>query len=472
MGFLDWLRAPSQDMPSLKALGSPAEVKSFDMTQFVGVSNVSGSVAVDTQALINARRHNELVYACIKIKADSATDPRLLVETRKNDREWSEDPGHPLRRLLMRPNPRMDEAAFMRAAIVSMDIANVFYAEKVRSGARAVVELWPLNPAEVKEKKKRNADGTEEITHYEWGSGRAKKDIKLEDMLVRKDWELGDPLSPLAVAMGSADADSAQTDFVRAFFNNAGVPSGILTIKGRSIDEIESQMIKAQWRAKYGRGLGHQHDIAVLDQNAEYQKIGAGLDELESETVRGITESRICMAFGVPPLIVYAYVGLLRATYSNLKEAWAGFWDATMSPLLKDWRAFFTWNLLTDFVDEELILAERLRLNWDLSQVAALQEDVDAVHKRERDALTAGAVTIDEYRAAIGKAPHPDKAVGAINPYLIRMVAGAVPTNGSAESAAALPAPSVTVEEVAKRKRKAKAGEKAPATNGRGNGAS
>ena len=36
------------------------------------------------------------------------------------------------------------------------------------------------------------------------------------------------------------------------------------------------------------------------------------------------------MAFGVPPLIVYAYVGLLRATYSNLKEAWSSFWDASM----------------------------------------------------------------------------------------------------------------------------------------------
>ena len=113
------------------------------------------------------------------------------------------------------------------------------------------------------------------------------------------------------------------------------------------------------------------------------------------------------MVFGVPPLIVYAYVGLLRATYSNLKEAWGGFWDATMSPAFKEWRAFWTWALLPEFEDERDIQAERVRLHYDMTQVAALQEDVDAMQTRARANWSAGGITLNEYRAAIGYGARP-----------------------------------------------------------------
>lgn len=417
----DWLRRRD----------SAIEAKSITLqsgTAMIGVQGRGVSVRTDTDSLISARRVNELVYACIKIKADAMTDPRLMVQKR-GAKEWEEVDGHPFRRLMLRPNKYMDETALLRAAMVSMEVAGIFYAEKVRSGGKMVVELHPLDPSKVKEVKKKNQDGTEEVTGYEWRDGRAKKTIKAEDMLVRRDWEMGDALSPLAVAMGAVDADSAQTDFIRTFFNNGGVPSGILKVQ-RSIDQDESDAIRAKWMQKYGRGAG-QNSVAVLDENADYEKIGSSLNELSSQEIRGITESRICMTFGVPPLIVYAYVGLLRATYSNLKEAWAAFWDATMSPLLKDWRSFFQWSLLPDFENEELILAERVRLHWDLSQVAALQEDVDAVHKRALDAYKGAGITLNEYRSRIGEEPYPDNELGETSPYLTRLMSGGVmPTDG------------------------------------------
>ena len=428
----------------LRRRDSGMEAKSITLQSAAALIGVQGrgvAVRTDVDSLISARRINELVYACIKIKADAITDPRLLVQKR-GAKEWEEVEGHPMRRLLMRPNKYMDETAFIRAAQVSMDVAGVFYAEKVRSGGRMVVEMHPLDPSKVKEVRKKNDDGTEEVTGYEWRDGRAKKTIKVEDMLVRRDWELGNALSPLAVAMGAVDADSAQTDFIRTFFNNGGVPSGILKVN-RTIEQEESDAIRAKWMQKYGRGNG-QNSVAVLDENADYEKIGSSLNELSSQEIRGITESRICMAFGVPPLIVYAYVGLLRATYSNLKEAWAAFWDATMSPLLKDWRSFFMWSLLPEFESEELILGERVRLHWDLSQVAALQEDVDAVHKRALDAYKGGGITLDEYRSKIGEEPYSDRALGETSPYLTRLLSGGqMPIEGEKEEEAkfgALPA--------------------------------
>jgi hypothetical protein len=76
-----------------------------------------------------------------------------------------------------------------------------------------------------------------------------------------------------------------------------------------------------------------------------------------------------------------------------------------MSPAFKEWRAFWTYGLLTEYEEERDVLAERVRLRYDMSQVAALQEDVDAAQKRARDNWTAGGLSLNEFRSEIGYGP-------------------------------------------------------------------
>jgi HK97 family phage portal protein len=273
------------------------------------------------------------------------------------------------------------------------------------------------------------SDGTVE---YEWRVGSPPyKTIPAEDMLVIRDWNIDSkykPLAPLAVALGATDADAAQTDYIRAFFNNAGVPSGILTTE-QELTQEQSNIMREMWRALFGR-WGKRHDIGVLGKGATYSRAGANLDELDSESVRGVTETRVCMVFGVPPLIVYAYIGLTRATYSNLKEAWASFWDATLSPTLKDIRSALLWGLLSEFESEDAVYSEQVRLSWDLSKVAALQEDVDAAQNRSRANFQAGGITLNQFRAAIGESPDES------GDYYIRgMATQMIPFGTSAEPA-------------------------------------
>lgn len=382
----------------------------------VGVQGRPQYPSTDPEMLQLQYRRNEIVYAAIRAKTTAAIDPRLLIEQRSAGSEWKEIDGHPLRRLLMRPNDTMDEAGFHAAAIASRDIAGRFYAEIVRGQNTLPIELHPLNPSKVTPipgEKGRTVS-------YQFRDGSTKITIPAKNMI---DWKYYDPinryqgLSPLAVALGSIDADNAQTDFTREFFNNAGVPSGMIKIKGRTINETEADLIKAKWRQRFGRNWGGQHDIAVMDENAEYEKMGANLDELQSEILREFTETRVCMVFGVPPLIIYAFAGLKRATYSNLKEALPGFWDTTMSPLLKEWRTFLAWRLLPEFADPALIFGERIRLNWDMSQVSALQDDVEAVYNRGEKAFRAGGITLNQYRMMLGQAPDP------AGDYYLRLVA-------------------------------------------------
>lgn len=374
--------------------------------QRVGVQTLAPRRSADTAGLISASTKNELAYACIEIKRKAMQDPRLVVETKDKDGTWKEEPAHPFQRLMMRPlkpdrtSAGMDGATFLGLQVASWDIARVFYAEKIRSRAGATIGLNPLNPGYMSPWY----DTSRTQIGYTWKRGLHRVDFPYEELLVREDPSWGGA-SPLSVALGAIDTDTAQTDFIRAFFNNGGQPGGIIKIKEGRLSQEQSDILSAKWTAKYGRGGNGWQQPAVLDETVDYQRVGAMLSELGDDGIRGLVESRICAPFGVPPLIVYAYVGLLRATYSNLKEAWASFWDAELSPALKALREFLTWNLLTEFVSEDLIYSERIRLRWDLSQVAALMEDVDGIHRRAEASFRAGGITLNEYRSEIGKPP-------------------------------------------------------------------
>jgi HK97 family phage portal protein len=358
----------------------------------------TASYGADTAALEATMASNELVYACIHIKATSARDPRLIVQTQTAKNEYEEQPGHPFRQLLMHPNPLMTEGDLMQAAIASWDVSNPrrFYCEKEYTRG-LLTALYPLNPACMRPLYSRS--NNRDLIGYTWQEGQNKRDYALDELLIRAAPAWYDP-PPMIAALGSIGADTAQTQTIGTYFANGGIPPLFLKYS-MALNDTQRDDIRAKWRSIYGGGQA-AGDIGVLDVNSDVREVGSKLDQLASQTLRSVSESRICMVFGVPPLIVYAYVGLLRATYSNLQEAWAGFWDATMSPAFKEWRDFWTWQLLIEFEEEADIRSERIKLAYDMSTVSALQEDVDAIQTRARANFQSRLISQNEARSAIG----------------------------------------------------------------------
>jgi len=371
----------------------------------IGVTGRPMPLNAGVPSLWKHYKANEMVFACVEIKASSAINPRLKVEERSGKGEYQEQAGHPFRQLMMRPNPTMDEAGFARAFFTSTDVAGKFYAEITRNERSNLADgLYPLDPAKVSE-----INGPEGVEAYEFRDGMFRTTIPAANMLVHRAYDPQNRLqgmSKLAVALGSVDADSAQTEYIREFFNNGGIPSGLLKIKKR-LSDAQSAEIAAKWHKRYGRATGKQHSVAVMDEDADYQKVGASLDELESQSIRALTESRICMVFQIPPLIIYSYTGLLRATYSNLKEAWDNYWRGTLTVAYTEYKNWLTWALLPQFVSEDRIKLELIRLEWDMSKVPYLQESQELREARAMNAFQAGGITLNEYRAAIGMQPDP-----------------------------------------------------------------
>ncbi len=92
--------------------------------------------------VVGGYRRNELIYACLTLKADSAAQARL----RLYDRRGEEDADHAAMHLLRNPNPFMTEFDMLALIMLHLDLAGRSYWEKVRSRAGRVVELWPLRP--------------------------------------------------------------------------------------------------------------------------------------------------------------------------------------------------------------------------------------------------------------------------------------------------------------------------------------
>jgi HK97 family phage portal protein len=363
----------------------------------------------DADNLISWHRRNELAYACVEKIAQTAIDPELIVETRTSPSgEWNRDDAHPMTGLFQRPDEKMNGAAFLARWLVMLHVTGTFRARIYRNDLKLPARLVPvLPPARLVPVVSLRA-GTPPL-YYEYQDVGVREDVAAEDVFEDKFFDPRDEyngLAPLAVALGAVDMDAAQTEYVRAFFDNGGVPSGVIQVKNTTLKDDEAEGILARWMRKYARSSYMRGAPAVLDENAEYQRIGSNLDELESADLTERAEARVCAPFGVPPVLVGSLVGLKHQNNrASARSAQADFWDSKMSPLYKRIREHLMLTLLPEFEGRDRIDAGLVRLNWDMSQVLALQEDVDAAQKRARENLKAGGITLDEFREKVGEKP-------------------------------------------------------------------
>lgn len=384
----------------------------FNLTRHGGVKQLGASLiptwqrttpttpALDYEGLVAAGyARNTLIYACITELATSAASAPLRVYQRARDGNENEIVGHPAAALVNAPNPFYTDFELVEDAITLLYIAGNAYIEKERARGGQVVGLWPLRPDRVTILP----DGAG-IRGYEYAIGDQKVVLPPQDVIHLK---LPNPLnryygqSPMSTLARAGDLDNAALDWLRLFFQNAAIPAGVYKTKNR-LSEIEATRIKEGWRAKFG-GAGNYHDIAVIDSEGDYQRIGIDISELDVDALTSVSETRICQAFGVPPILVGAKVGLDRSTFANYAEARASLWEETLVPLYRRVQARLTQQLLVDFTP-----SAGEHFGFDLSGVQALQEDETARWQRATAALSAGGITINDYRALIGLKDLPD----------------------------------------------------------------
>lgn len=344
---------------------------------------------------------DELVFACVEFRSTSAGEPPLCAYRMGSDEKVTD---HPALALLNRPNPFMGRARFWQTINMCMDIGGNAYAEKVRSGAGKVVELWPLRP----DRMFVIPDAQKFIGGYAYKIGaETPKFLPAEDVIHFKTRHPLDDyygLAPLFVLAGRVDLDVWTRRFSEAFFRNAGVPAGLLNVK-RTMSNIEKRDAAQNFRQTYGGPEGW-HKILLIDSDqASYTPMGLpmGPNGLAMHEMNELNEVRILDVYGMLPSLIATISGLKGGALAggNRESDRTLFWESTMVPLFADLDSALTMGLADEFPDLD-------RIEHDLSKVKALQEDVDKLHARARADWQAGAITWQEYRMIIGQPEEPD----------------------------------------------------------------
>ncbi len=350
---------------------------------------------------LQAYQRNALLFSCIREISTSISEAKAQVVA-VDDNLTMEIPDHPLTTLLSRPNDFTTGFEFWEALLTMMLIDGNGFVFKVRGENDAISELFVLRPdwvALVPEK-----DGARSYIYSVGGDQTNRLPIAQEDMI---HFKYGvDPLdsdgrgiSPTKLAFQNTLLDNDVTDFMKVFFDNAAVPSGIIKLHRRITDRREARRIQAQWQERY-QGIRGWHAPAVMDEDADFERLGLNFEQLQMEAIRNVPESRICSAFQVPPILVGANVGLLRSTYSNYESARSSFWEETLAPMYEMLAQRMSHDLLIEFPGSEIT-----RVQFDLSGVSALQKKATDIWERSVLAIGAGFLTVNEARRTIGMSP-------------------------------------------------------------------
>lgn len=339
---------------------------------------------------------NSLVYACVEALATAI--PSAQLEVRSGPKDQAIDP-HPLIELLRRPNNYYDEYEFWHLTTVYYLLGGDAYWWKGYNGSGRIVELWPLRPDLVFARQNHSAAFAAEhpgvtvgkwIDYYDYNLMGNRITIPPGDLVhFRNGHNPNNPrhgISSIAPILAEVGLDAMATEHVTALLDNYAIPGLAVTVKRRINGSAESDEIKARFMARYGgpkRG-----EPMVMDQDTQVAGLNVTPQQMEMPDLRDVAETRICMAFNVPPIVVGALSGLKRGTYSNYAQAREAFWDEGVNPRLMQFRAKINAQLLPDFDSRKGNLTY-----WDLSGIRALQEDEGAKYTRTLLAFQAGAIT-------------------------------------------------------------------------------
>jgi HK97 family phage portal protein len=402
---------------------------------------------------------NEIIRACVDLICTSAGEPQIIGKRWRREKPrrtgltnragmmledgyliragfYEELTTHPLIDLLNNPNPWMGREGFWATVVLHMFLAGNAYLYKARTKlGNMVVELWPLLPNQVKPVPGDTSAGEPFIKHYERTVNGQKQEIPTDDVIHIKyapSPNLYEGVSPLLTLLPRAAIDHYMRTFLSTFFQRGGAGAGAsLNVKGGTMDQQSKDDLRSRFQRMFSGG---QFDVLVSNaEDITYTpfSLNRGLRDALPKEIDAQTEARMAMVLGVPGSIVGLLIGYETSSYANQRQAWQVLWDVRMTPLLRGIDGELTRSLVKDFegIDE---------VCFDLSDIKALQEDIDSLHERLRKDLQASAITLEEFRERTGYGNMPTEGMLLVPSTF---VVTPVERLGEEPEPAALPAP-------------------------------
>lgn len=330
---------------------------------------------------------NVIASRCIQSISDAVSSVRWVV---KNGEDEVED--GPLVRLLDRPNPGQSFSEYAEAVVGYRLIAGNSYEERldVRGEPK---ELYALRPDRMRVVP--GADGFPVRYEYKlngktvrWQVDPARDDNPIwhaRTFNPTNDWY---GMSPVEAAAYSIDVHTQAMAFVKALLDNSATPSGAMVMEGQTSDD-QFARLKEEIDRQYS-GAKNAGRPMLLEGGMMWQGMGMTPDAMNLIDTKHAAARDICLAFGVPPMLI----GIPGDnTYANYKEARLAFWEDTVLPII---------NRLAQDWTQWLAVPFGHVIEADLDHIPAIVDKRETLWNMVEGSAS---LTINEKRQAMGYPP-------------------------------------------------------------------
>jgi HK97 family phage portal protein len=335
---------------------------------------------------------NPVVHRAVRLIGEAAASvPWLLYEA---ERELAE---HPLLALLGRPNPHQAGPTFLEEVYGHLLVAGNAWIELVCVDGTPR-ELYALRPDRMKVVP--GPDGWPQAWDYSLGDRSVRFTAETDGLRPILHLKCFHPLNdhyglaPIEAAGVGLDVHNQASAWTKALLDNSARPSGALVYRadgGANLTDEQFERLKRELEDGF-QGAANAGRPLLLEGGLDWKPMGYSPKEMDFVEAKREAAREICLAFGVPPMLL----GIPGDnTYSNYVEANRAFWRLTVLPLVGRTAAALEAWLAPAW-------GGGLRLSFDVDQVAALAVEREAVWNR---VAAADFLSTDEKRAAVGYGP-------------------------------------------------------------------
>jgi hypothetical protein len=208
-------------------------------------------------------------------------------------------------------------------------------------------------------------------------------------------------IAPLQIAAREVGIDVALTDLLKVFIDAGGIPPWVVKLTGDvMLDQADADVFREKWRQRYSGSQAYAN-IGILNPGMDLQKVGDSIGDMAWPDLRNLTELKIAQVYRVPPDLIGAQKALSGGslTTTEMDGAMAYLQRHAVQPLRMRIDGAFTRSILAAYTGNDPTYS----LEFDTSEILALQEDADSRHTRVRADYDAGLITLNEARNETGR---------------------------------------------------------------------
>ena len=394
-----------------RALGVPAQPPTFPRekgwirTADAMVEHMRKAFNLDDSKVTDLQMvRRNTVYACVKLRSEmiaalplvgfkdgggarSRTRRRIAAPFQMRTHEAEELHDHDLLTLLDRPNPDWTGLDVRRMTVMYGDLTGHAHwqLERGGNGAGRPTELSIVKPSRMSAIKAEADDEFRTLAGW-WRDQNTPQAMKLapSEVVWFRHADPNDPdygaLAPADVARLGADSYQEAMTANRNVFGRGLQADGMIVppdeqgaFGWEQSDELERDINDKM------RGARNAHAVPLMPYRLDFVPF-ANMSPHDAEFIAlmEFAIEDVARAFGVP----IEMVGGTRRTYQNNEAADAAFWGRTLEPLARWYASVITHQMVPMFEGIDYVA-------FDLSSVAALQEDETARWMRGKEQVSA-----------------------------------------------------------------------------------